>query len=236
MSKMAKWIAGVFIPIGLLFGGIGIWAFLADREIARNGIQTDGLVIDLTSRRDSDGDITYRPVVEFHDRNGTRHEFTGQVGSNPSSHARGDNVSVIYPPDAPGRAIVDGFMDRFLLPLIFGAFGGLFAGIGFWMLVAAIRRKRAVARLQQTGLPIEARFLECFRDTSYKVNGRSPYRVACQATHPATGKLQRFESDAIWVDLNEAIGSKTVRVLIDPQDPDHYYVDLSEWIGEDQQG
>ena len=43
---------------------------------------------------------------------------------------------------------------------------------------------------------------------SVKVNGRSPYRVTCQANHPATGKLMSFKSDAIWADPSEKLAAR----------------------------
>ena len=102
------------------------------------------------------------------------------------------------------------------------------------MLAAYFRRKRVVTHLRARGLPIDAEFLETFRDTRVKVNGRSPYRVACQAVHPATGQMRRFESDPIWIDPAGMIGDSKVKVLVDPTGPKHYVVDLSRWVDESE--
>jgi hypothetical protein len=77
MSKVMKWVGGVFLPVGLLFAGIGGWVFASDQKIAKTAIPAKGTVIELVRKRDSDGDVTYRPIVEFFDANGTRHEFPG---------------------------------------------------------------------------------------------------------------------------------------------------------------
>ena len=83
MNKVVLWIVGIFLPMGLLFVGIAGWIWLEDQAIAENGLRGRGTVIELARSRNSDGDVTYRPIVEFFDSNRTRHEFTGQVGSSP---------------------------------------------------------------------------------------------------------------------------------------------------------
>jgi hypothetical protein len=129
--------------------------------------------------------------------------------------------------------MIDGFMDRFFLPLMFVGMGSLFAAIGAGMLFAYVRRRKIIAQLRRSGLPIEAEFLECYRDTSTKVNGRSPYRVVAQTTHPATGKLESFKSDPIWLDLSRQLAGEKVRIFVDPARPKHHFVDLSEFIDAD---
>lgn len=225
-----------FAAFGLLFAGIGGWFFWSDQQLAAKGVQTTGTVIDLSRSRDSDGDVTYRPVVEFVDQSGTRHEFVSKVGSSSPGVSRGESVEVIYDPWEPNDAMLDTFSQRFLFPLVFGGFGLIFAGVGFGFLIAKFRREKLIARLQTRGMSIQADYLETLHDTSTKINGRSPYRVVCQANHPATGKLQRFESDAIWVNPGREIEGSKVRVLVDPANPKHHYVDLSRWIGEELAG
>lgn len=232
MHRIFAWIGTVFLAFGLVFAAIGLWAWAGDRALAETGTQATGTVIDLTRDHDSDGGSTYRPVVEFHDAGGTRHEFVGSVGSSPPAYSRGETVSVIYDSAAPGRAMIDGFMDRYFLPLVFGGMGSVFAVLGGGLLFFFIRRRRIVARLKDDGVPISAKFIECYRDTSTRVNGRNPWRVVGQATHPATGKLRSFKSDAIWVDLSEQLRGRDIRVLIDPARPRQYFVDLSEYLAE----
>jgi len=235
MSKALNWIGGIFFAFGLTFAAIGGWVYFDDLDLVNNGARAPGTVIDLEGRRDSDGDTVYSPVVEFHDQSGAMHRFTGNVASSPPSFTRGEQVEVIYDPWSPGLAMIDSFSTRFLLPLAFGGFGLVFGGIGGGILVWVIRRKRIVARLKQSGLPISAKFVECYHDTSTRINGRSPFRVVAQATHPATGKLTSFKSDPIWLDLSEVLMGKDVRVLVDPQEPKNHFIDLSKFVSEDEE-
>ncbi len=232
MGKTGWWIGGIFTPIGLLFSGLGLWLYLNDQDLAAKGVRASGTVIQIVSYRDSDGETMYRPVVEFTDTAGSRREFSSDVSSSTSEFQRGEAVDVIYDPVAPENAIIDSFMERFFLPLIFGGLGSIFALVGAGILFTTIRRRQIVAALKERGLRINAEFVGCQLDTSIKINGRSPFRVFAQATHPMTGKLASFESEPIWLDLTGELERQQVPVLIDPTKPKRHYVDLSEWVHE----
>jgi len=238
MGRVLVWIGGIFAPIGLAFVALGGWFYLEDRDFAANGLRAQGTVVDTVASRDNDdgGGYTYAPVVEFRDAAGARHTFTSGVSSNPPRYSPGESVGVIYAPGAPDEAVIDSFVDRFLMPLVFGGLGTVFAGIGLSLLFVHVRGRRIAAQLRASGLPIQARVTECYRDTSVRVNGRSPWRVMCQATHPATGKVHSFRSEAVWVDPGPQLAGREVRVFVDPARPERYLVDLSPYFGEDEIG
>jgi len=233
MSKTLLWIGMFFLPMGLLFAGIGVWAWNDDRERSANAIEAQGTVIELARSRGDDGPV-YRPVVEFFDRRGTRHEFVGNVGSSPPSWSEGETVPVLYPPASPGRAFIDKAFDRFFLPGMFGGLGLLFAAIGGAMIFFTIRHRRIMEWLRHNGMAIQANFVETYRDTSTRINGRNPYRVVCQGTHPATGKIHSFKSALIWIDPSEDLDGKRLTVMVDPANPKRHLVDLSHWVDESQ--
>jgi hypothetical protein len=231
MGKTVAWIGGIFAPIGLVLAALGGWFYFQDRAMVEDALSDRGTVLQLAVSSDSDG-YSYRPVVMFIDAEGDRRVFTGQVGSNPPSYSPGEQVTVLYRPEAPDKAVIDSVLERFFLPLLLGGMGTLFASIGLGLLYAWFRRRRLVARLRTSGLPIQAKFVECYRDTRIEVNGRSPFRVVCQATHPATGQLQSFESDPIWIDLTGRLAGRDLRVFVDPARPRHHAVDLTGLVGE----
>jgi len=235
MSKVNLWVGIPFLLFGLVFAGIGGWFYWGSAQLAETGARAQGIVVDLEWRRDSDGDSTYRPVVEFTDQSGTRHQFVESIGSSPPAFSRGEEVEVIYDPWAPDEAIIDSFTTRYLFPLAFGGFGSLFALVGSGLMFAWFRRRAVISDLKESGLRIQAKFTRCYLDTGTRINGRSPYRVTAQAMHPATGKLASFNSDAIWLDLSDVLKGKSVPVIVDPEDPDDHYVDLSEWVHESEE-
>ena len=230
-DRFFLWFGLVFAVFGLTFAGIGGWWFFEDMGFQRTAVTTTGTVIDL-ERRSSDDGSTYAPVVEWRDPAGTRHEFVGGVASSPPHYDVGETVAVAYQAGRPGAARVNSFTERGIMPLAFGGMGSIFAAIGLTLVILHLRRRYIIRQLRKSGLPLHARVMECYRDTSTKVNGRSPWRVAAQATHPLTGKIHRFESDHVWVDLSEALDGKSVRVLYDPEDADDYLVDLSDYVHE----
>lgn len=236
MRKPLNIIGSIFAVIGTLMAGGAIWAWTHNESYVRDGIEVRGTVIDLDYSRDSDGDGSYRPVVRFTDREGQSRVYYSNTGSNPPSYTRGEEVTLYYLPDQPERALIDSFTERYLLPLIFGIFGLVFGGIGYGLLFARYGAKRRAEHLKANGLPIQAKFVECYRDTTTKVNGRSPWRVTAQAGHPASGKQQDFVSEMIWVDLTDELTGKRVPVLVDPADPESYLVDLSQWMHDEEQG
>lgn len=229
MGKVMLLIGAIFLAIGLVFGTIGSWAYFDDRKLADSGVHTDGTVIAMLGGGSSSA--TYTPRIEFHDTAGVRHEFNGAVGSRPPIYATGDTVAVIYDPDAPDDAMIGDAFDRYFLPMMFGGMGLLFTLIGGGMLVAYWRRRRSNQNLLTSGISIRARFMECYRDTRIRINARHPYRVVAQAPHPATGKLQSFTSEPIWIDLSDRLAGRDVRVMLDPAKPKRHYMDLAEYIG-----
>lgn len=236
MGKVVVWVGGIFAAVGLVFAAGAALVFVKDRSFAESGVRAPGTVIEMIGSSDSDGGYTYKPVVEFRDSDGQRHVFASSVSSSPPQYSTGEAVTVIYAPGAPERAIIDSFVDRFLMPLIFGGLGTVFAIIGLGMLFARLRGRQIAAQLRASGLPIQAKVTECYRDTSVQVNGRSPWRVLCQATHPADGKEHSFTSESVWVDPSERLTGKEVRVFVDPARPGRHLVDLTPYFGEDELG
>ncbi|MEM1132634.1 MAG: DUF3592 domain-containing protein [Pseudomonadota bacterium] len=234
MGKVGKLIGGIFFFIGLVFLAIGAGLFISDQQFANDAARTTGSIIEINRYNDSEGKTMYRPLVSFRDETGKEHQFTGSVSSSSPTFSIGEQVEVIYDRDAPAEAIIDTFLQRFFLPLVFGGMGSIFALIGGCFLFIIWRRKQTVAELKENGTRIQAKVLGCARDTSIRMNGRSPFRVSAQAVNPKTGKLASFRSDPIWVDLSDMLDGKEVPVLIDPQDVDDHYIDLSQWVDESE--
>ena len=236
MGRFKLWFGGVFALFGLVFTAIGGGFWWSDHKIASVGLHARGEVVGFDESYSSDNGTSYRPRVTFLDADGQRHSFTSKIGSNPPSHDNGEQVEVIYDPAMPERALIDSFSDRHLFPLVFGGIGMLCACIGVGVIGWGLRRRRMIERLKRSGLRIEADFTDCYRDTSVKVNGRSPWRVTAQCKHPGTGKLQVFTSDMIWADPGAMLKGRKVPVLVDPQDDRHYYVDLEPYLDESALG
>ncbi|WP_406447334.1 DUF3592 domain-containing protein [Streptomyces sp. NBC_00876] len=132
----------VFLVVAVILAGVTV-SFLADAEHA------PGTVVELEWRNDhngashkrraSDKPVAY-PVVEFTSADGEARTFRSSTGSNPPSYEEGEQVEVLYRAGSPEDARIKGFASLWLLPLIFGGVGLVFATIGTAFVVAGRRR------------------------------------------------------------------------------------------------
>ncbi len=177
--------------------------------------------------RDRGQSISYTAIIGFTDGSGRRQEFSEPIRSNPPRFSVGEVVPVLYDPTRPSHAVVDDFWGRRGILTIFLGLGATFAVLGTVLFAIDLKRRRRISRLLREGKPIDADFLHVFRDARIARNGEHPFRVVVQAMDPATGRLRRFESEAIWVDPTTQLTGRKIRVLLDPGNPQRYHVDLS---------
>lgn len=219
---------GVFLAFGLLSGGIGAGFALNTYSFYQTAVETEGTVIEMVERRDSEGDVSYAPRVRFETNEREDITFTSSMSSNVFLHSVGDEVPVSYDPERPSRAKINTAANNLVAPLMFGIFGIIFGGIGVFGLVSVVRRKKEIAMLKQQGQKITARVTHVEHDTTYRVNGRHPYRIVAQAHDPSTNTVTQFRSEHIWFDPTEfAPAGKAVEVLIHPAKPGAHYMDTT---------
>lgn len=81
--------------------------------------------------------------------------------------------------------------------------------------------------MQRNGVAIEAKIQSVEVKTNISMNGQSPFVVVCQWLNPMTRQLHTFESENIWFDPTPYIEQDTVTVLVEKDNPEKYYVDIS---------
>ena len=119
---------------------------------------------------------------------------------------------------------------RCFLPLI--VLCVVFIGAGAWAIWhiqhKAHERAETIMRLQSEGIHITTNIVDVIEDDHIRMNGRSPFRIYSIWTDPKTGVDHKFVSARIWSNPLYRLGSqKTVTVIIDPDDPNIYFMDLS---------
>ncbi|MCL1479788.1 MAG: DUF3592 domain-containing protein [Marinobacter sp.] len=100
----------------------------------KEAVSTEGTVVELVPSRSSNS-TTYAPVVQFNEINGRLVEFTSNASSNPPAYNRGERVVVLYSPNAPESAKIDGF-SRFgeaRLLLAFSAWYSARLAVACWL-------------------------------------------------------------------------------------------------------
>lgn len=223
----------IFSIIQYVFGAIGLVLCVAAFFIYQNtqnflttALTTEGTVVDLVKSH-SRNSTTYSPVVEYTTRKGEHISFTATFGSNPPAYTRGESVIIYYQENRPEHAEIDGLFALWGLPIIFGGIGTTFFLISAGIFITGRMKARKVADLQLNGMAIQAKITSINLNTSTKSNGRSPYVIHAQWQNPATSQIHIFHSDDIWFDPTDFVRSGHINVLIDRNNPSHYYMDIS---------
>jgi hypothetical protein len=136
------WLSVIFVPVGIVMLLLAGWMLSRDPLFAGAGAEATGTVVDLERASTGAGKASYYPVVTYRDQTGTEHRFTSTMGSNPPAYRRGDVVDVRYDPAAPEEAVIDGWMERLLGPVLTGGMGVLL----LWMSSRALRSTFAARR------------------------------------------------------------------------------------------
>ncbi len=154
-------------------------------------------------------------------------EFQSRTFSSPAAYRPGDTVTVLYRPEAPLQASIEGFAEQWAVALILGGIGSIFVLVSGIFLLAGPLARRREAHLRRHGVAIDTELQGVERNLNLQVQGRSPFRVVTQWHNPATGKIHVFKSESLWFDPTAYIEDKRIRVLIERNNPRRYHVDLS---------
>ncbi|GIH94902.1 DUF3592 domain-containing protein [Planobispora siamensis] len=118
------------IVFGAIFAGIGVRVMVVGQRLRRHGVRVPGLVVGL---RWSGGDNgVYYPTLQFQTVQGFVMETESDLGSNPSPVRPGQQVMVVYDPERPRHARLDGVGGRGVLRSV------LFMIVGAVVLVASL--------------------------------------------------------------------------------------------------
>jgi hypothetical protein len=127
----------VFAVLGLaLIVGAGV-IFFRQRKARASAVQASGEVVALERHQGQRGWLYY-PVVEFEAASGQKARFESEVGSNPAGYSAGQQVKVLYQPDAPEKAEIDSFTSLYYYPGCLLVMGVGFTLIGSCLAAAMI--------------------------------------------------------------------------------------------------
>ena len=225
-----KAIKYIFFSVGVLLLLLSLWGYTNVRSFIKTANVTKGTVVDLyesESSSSSDNSYTYAPVVHFIDNKGNLIEFTSSSSSNPPSYHINERVEVLYDPESPDYARINGFFSLWGGSFIPGLLGFIFFAVGGGMILFSGRKKRRKEYLLQNGTRIESNIKEVRLNEVYSENGKHPFRIVSEWQDPETSNLHVFVSDNIWFDPTNYIHSDKIDVLIDRTKMKKYWVDLS---------
>ena len=207
-----------------VFAGVGSICFLIMCFTLYSTVQKN------SSWVEAKGEITGfsdSPVVTF-DYYGQPVQFRSSFSS--SDMQVGDEVTVYFPPDKPEEAEIKSFFTQWFVPLFLSVFVLVFGGIGFIGGAKQLKRLNAKRDLftygkgRKTSLPVN----QVIIDSSFKVNGRSPYVIVCQFHDAVSNKMYEFKSDYIWYNPEDFLKDRTgIDIYVDPNNLTYYYMDTS---------
>jgi hypothetical protein len=228
--KILKIVSGVFSTVGIALLLTSFFVFFNTTSFIRRAVEADGRVTDLERSRSSSSSgssTTYRPVVQFTTATGKQIEFVSSVGSSPPSHRVGEAVRVLYNPADPQSARIKSFFQLWFGFLIVFVLGLVFTAVGLGMIVVRRRGRQRAEWLRQHGRRMKTAFKGVELNQSLRVNGRSPYQIVSQSSDAASNTVRLFQSENIWFDPSEYIKGQAIDVLVDPNDPKKYLMDIS---------
>jgi hypothetical protein len=195
--KAFRIVLGILAYGGMAVLGLGTLLLLRSLSLAARGQRAEGTVIAHVGSRDSDDRTTVRAVVRFR-ADGREVEFTNPVGTDPPLHKVNDRVTVLYWPPEPEGAVIDGFAELYLQPIIVAGMGLCLLAIGGGFLWGpawfASRRQRIILE----GLPVPAKVVAIRQDKSVTVDDQSPWVIVAVFKDEWTGQTIQCTSHYLW--------------------------------------
>lgn len=213
---------GIFavVGVGLLVGAIV--AAVVGQRFMEKAVLVDGTIVRIETSRDSDGD-THHSVYVSYDFEGASYNDV-RLSSYSSTMYEGKAIALYVDPENPRH--IASSLDTWLVSLILGIMGLVFALVGVIPLCILTTKKRQNKRIMETGRRLYATVEEIRLNTSYRVNGRSPYQIICSYYDSYADVTYRFKSDNLWVDPQAVFPEgSTIPVMVMEGDYSKYYVD-----------
>ncbi len=120
------------IGLGLLAGAL--FSYRSTQAWLSTSATAAGTVIGYERRTDSEGALSYFPVITFTPANGDEIEFTSSTGSSSRGYAIGASVPLRYNPALPFDAAIDTPLDLWITAGVLGFLGLVFTVVGVGLL------------------------------------------------------------------------------------------------------
>ena len=117
--------------------------------------------------------------------------------------------------------------EMILFTCIFGGVGSVFFIIGIICLCFALKKRNRIKRLLSDGKYVMAEIVGVGRCYNVKIGGYHPYAVTCQY-QDISGDVHMFKSRYLRFNPEPLLKDPMVRVYVDAEDYNYYYVDIDE--------
>ena len=213
-------VGGIFCFVGICMLVGGIIAFVSNRNFKQNASEVEGVITDIRTRYDSDGDSHHDVWVTY---TVDGREYTEEIHFYSSSMYEGKTIKVLVDRNYPTRVrSADG---NIFLVAFLGGMGLIFAFAGGCVLLVPVSRKAKRKKIIEAGYYVYAQVTGGHLNTHIEVNGRSPYKLECKYEDVFSGVTHIFKSENIWVDPQPYVG-REIKVYCNRDFSGYYYVDI----------
>ena len=225
-------ILSIFLTMGVILIAVTGILVVDQTRFLTQAHHTSGTVtsIDTETKTSRSGiQSVYYPIVEFDTDDGQHVRFVGSTGSNPSSFNEGDAVDIVYNPVQPNDAKINSFTQLWFGPMVSGLIGGLFFLLFGTLLLTFNRKQKRIQWLKAHGQRIQAEIahITVVSHRSRMIGQHLPYIILAKWLDPATQQVRGYMSETFSFDPTPFIKTKTIDVLIDPNNTKHGWIDTS---------
>ena len=217
-NKKEKLVWIIFSIIGAIFLIIGLVLFQNVFDY-KNKIDIMGTITEIVTSENNENHKVYVSYTV----DGKKYE--SELNGYSSNFYEGKEIKIYYDKDNPNKI---GMKSLDLLFLIFPSLGLVFLIIGGIGMLVKINKKKLEKRLKENGELIYANYNETVLNTSYRINGKSPYNIICEWNDSSNNKKYIFKSKNIWINPTKIIEEKNIKqfpVYID-NNRKKYFVDI----------
>ena len=222
-NKIENLVWIIFASIGAVFVIIGLVVFGSIFNY-ENKVDTVGTITEIVSYYNNAKDNRNHEVYVSYIADGK--EYESMLNGYSSSFYEGKEIDIYYDKDDPSKI---GVKSLDLIFLIFPGIGLIFLIIGGAGILVKVNKRKLEKNLKENGELIYANYVETVLNTSYQVNGKSPYNIICEWNNALDGKKYIFKSKNIWKNPENLIkekGTKQFPVYMDNNNKKKYVIDI----------
>lgn len=224
-SSFGGWLKGLVI-VGCIGVVVAAAWFIHIQRFLAGAVSTQGSISQIVEEYDSEGHLTYTPEIRYKDQQGQNHFIRTFISSNEGDYQVGEPMPVLYNPQNPTQASIGTFWEIYLgciLVAILSLAALISGGVTSILLKQEEQRKQ---NLLSNGQRIEATVTKVTHVTAIVKHGQSPWLVNAEWTNPATNQKYDFSSDLLASQPSGLTEGGKVIVCIEPNNPEHYVMDV----------
>lgn len=118
----------------------------------------------------------------------------------------------------------------FIFYAVFGLLGAVFLGLGIALLYLEREKHKITQKVYDEGKYVLAEIVAIKQNMNVSINGVHPCYVECKFINPDDNQEYIFKSRNYTENLDRLINNKEVKVYINPDNLEDYYVDIEELL------